>query len=175
LGAGYRDEPAGAGFDIGPILAGAGVAGLAIGFGAQNLVRDVISGLFLLVENQIRINDVVVINGTRLVERSICVRRSCAAWTVRYTLPERHHPGLSQHDARVLLLRLRHRVAYKVDTDRVVETMREARPVDRGEKYKALVLEPLEVLGVDRFAESAVIIKARLKTLPMKQWKWAAR
>ena len=53
-----------AGFDVGPLLAGAGVAGLAIGFGAQNLVRDVISGVFLLLENQLRVNDVGIINGT---------------------------------------------------------------------------------------------------------------
>ena len=58
-------------FDIAPILAGAGVIGLAVGFGAQNLVRDVISGLFMLIENQISVNDVVVINGIYFAESSM--------------------------------------------------------------------------------------------------------
>jgi small conductance mechanosensitive channel len=62
------------GFDIAPILAGAGVAGLAIGFGAQNLVRDVISGLFMLIENQIRVNDIAIINGTSGLVEEINLR-----------------------------------------------------------------------------------------------------
>lgn len=63
-----------AGFDIGPILAGAGVVGLAVGFGAQNLVHDVISGVFLLLENHIRVNDVAVLNGTGGLVEAINLR-----------------------------------------------------------------------------------------------------
>ena len=63
-----------AGFDIGPILASAGILGLAVGFGAQNLVHDVISGLFLLLENQIRVNDVAILNGTGGLVEAIHLR-----------------------------------------------------------------------------------------------------
>jgi small-conductance mechanosensitive channel len=163
-----------AGFDIGPILAGAGVAGLAVGFGAQNLVRDVISGLFLLLENQIRINDVVVINGTSGLVEEINLRT-----TVLRSLDGSVH--IFPNGAIQTLSNMTHEysyyvfdigVAYKEDTDHVVEVMQEvaARLIEE-EKYRPLILEPLEVLGVDRLAESAVIIKARIKTLPMKQWE----
>ena len=63
-----------AGFDIGPILAGAGILGLAVGFGAQNLVHDVISGMFMLLENQIRVNDVAILNGTGGLVEAIHLR-----------------------------------------------------------------------------------------------------
>lgn len=163
-----------AGFDIGPILAGAGVAGLAIGFGAQNLVRDVISGLFLLVENQIRINDVVVINGTSGLVEEINLRTTVLRGVdgAVHIFPNGTIQTLSNMTLEYSYYVFDISVAYKEDTDRVVEAMREvaARLIEE-EKYKPLVLEPLEVLGVDRFAESAVIIKARLKTLPMKQWE----
>ncbi len=75
-----------AGFDIGPLIAGAGIAGVAIGFGAQALVRDVISGGFMLLEDQVRVGDVVVIDGTGdSSNRSISARRCCGASTGPFT------------------------------------------------------------------------------------------
>jgi small-conductance mechanosensitive channel len=162
-----------AGFDIGPILAGAGVVGLAVGFGAQNLVRDLVSGLFLLLENQIHVSDVAIINGTGgLVEqinlRTIVLRGLDGTIHV---FPNGGITTLSNmtHEYSYYLFNIG--VAYKEDTDHVIEVLKQiADDFMRDEKYKPLVLAPLEVLGVDSFGDSAVIIKARFKTLPIQQW-----
>jgi len=161
------------GFDIGPLLAGAGVIGLAIGFGAQHLVRDLFAGLFILLENQIRVNDVAVINGTGgLVEqinlRTIVLRGLDG--TV-HIFPNGTISTLSNmtHEFSYYLFNIG--VAYKEDTDHVVEVLKQvADEFMREEKYKPLVLAPLEVLGVDQFGDSAVVIKARFKTVPIQQW-----
>jgi len=162
-----------AGFEIGPILAGAGVAGLAIGFGAQNLVRDVISGLFMLMENQIRLNDVVVINGTSGLVEEINLRTTVLRsfdGTV-HIFPNGTIQTLANMTREYSYYVIDLGVSYKEDPDRVMEVMREvAEDLMADENYRPMILEPLEVAGVDRFADSAVIIKARLKTLPLKQW-----
>jgi moderate conductance mechanosensitive channel len=162
-----------AGFDVGPILAGAGVVGLAVGFGAQNLVHDVIAGMFMLLENQIRVNDVAVINGTGGLVEAINLRTTVLRGqdgTVHVfrngtinTLSNMTH-GYSYYVFDI-------GVAYKEDTDHVVEVVQGiADELMKEERYKHLILEPLEVLGVDQFADSAVIVKARFKTAPIKQW-----
>ena len=161
------------GFNIGPILAGAGVAGLAVGFGAQSLVKDLVSGFFLILENQIRVGDVAVINGTGgLVEsitfRTVVLRDNAA---IVHVFPNGSINTLSNmtKDWSAYVIDLG--VAYKEDTDRVVEILRRVGEEMRGEpKYGGVMLEPIEVLGVDAFADSAVMIKARLKTLPLQQW-----
>ncbi len=162
-----------AGFDIGPILAGAGVIGLAVGFGAQNLVRDVISGLFLLMENQIRVNDVVVINGTGGQVEEINLRTTVLRATDGsvHIFPNGAIQTLSNMTREYSYYVFDMGVAYKEDTDHVAEVMRDvAAQLMAEEKYKPLILAPLEILGVDSFADSAVIIKARIKTLPIQQW-----
>lgn len=161
------------GFDIGPILAGAGVLGLAVGFGAQHLVADLFAGLFILLENQIRVNDVAIINGTGgLVEqinlRTIVLRGQDG--TV-HVFPNGTITTLSNmtHEFSYYVFNIG--VAYKEDTDRVIEVIKEiADEMMKEEKYKALILAPLEVMGVDKFGDSAVIIQARIKTLPIQQW-----
>jgi small conductance mechanosensitive channel len=162
------------GFDIAPILAGAGVVGLAVGFGAQNLVRDVITGLFMLVENQISVNDVVIINGTGGLVEEVNLRT-----TVLRSVDGTVH--IFPNGAITSLSNMTHKysyyvfdlgVAYKEDTDRVVSVLREiAEEMRQEDAYRSLILEPLDVLGVDKFADSAVVIKARIKTQPTKQWE----
>ena len=162
-----------AGFDIGPILAGAGVLGLAVGFGAQNLVRDVMSGLFMLIENQIRVNDVAVINGTGGLVEEINLRT-----TVLRSLDGTVHvfsngaiASLSNMTREYSFYVFETGVAYKEDTDRVAGVLEEvADGLMQDEPYRSAILAPLEILGVDRFDDSAVIIKSRLKTAPIKQW-----
>jgi small conductance mechanosensitive channel len=162
-----------AGFDIGPILAGAGIVGLAVGFGAQNLVRDIISGMFLLVENQVRVNDVAIINGTGGLVEELNLRTTVLRGldgTV-HIFPNGAINSLSNmtHGYSYYLLDVG--VAYKEDTDRVVSVLKAiADEMMQEEEYRTLILEPLEVLGVDKFADSAVIIKARIKTVPIQQW-----
>jgi moderate conductance mechanosensitive channel len=162
-----------AGFDIGPILAGAGILGLAVGFGAQNLVHDVISGMFMLLENQIRVNDIAILNGTGGLVEAIHLR----------TTVLRGQDGtvhVFRNGAINSLSNMTHGysyyvfdigVAYKEDTDRVVEVVKGiADELMKEDEFQRIILEPLEVLGLDKFGDSAVIIKARFKTAPIKQW-----
>ncbi len=161
------------GFDIGPILAGAGIVGLAVGFGAQNLVRDIISGLFLIIENQIRENDVAIINGTGGLVEEVNLRTTVLRGldgTV-HIFPNGAITTLSNMTRQFSYYVFDLGVAYKEDTDRVVEVIKEvgATMLDDPE-YAPFITEPIEVLGVDKFADSAVIIKARIKTEPVQQW-----
>ncbi|MGH7412774.1 MAG: mechanosensitive ion channel family protein [Candidatus Rokuibacteriota bacterium] len=161
------------GFDVRPILAGAGIVGLAVGFGAQYLVRDVISGFFLVLEDQVRVGDVAVVNGTGgLVEavtfRTIVLRD--LAGTV-HVFPNGTVTTLANMTKDWSGYVLDVEVAYREDPDRVVAVMRRvAEELRQDEALRPLILEPIEIFGVDAFKESSVVIKARLKTLPIQQW-----
>jgi len=162
------------GFAVGPILAAAGVLGLAVGFGAQNLVRDVISGFFLILENQVRVGDVAIINGTGgLVEavtfRTVVLRDLSA---VVHVFPNGSINTLSNMTKGWSAYVIDMGVAYKEDTDRVVEVMRQvADEMKTDPHYGPSMLDTIEIFGVDDFADSAVVIKGRLKTIPIKQWE----
>jgi small conductance mechanosensitive channel len=162
------------GVDIGPVLASAGVIGVAIGFGAQSLVKDVISGLFMLLENQIRVNDAVVINGTsgfvEQVNFRTLVLRDLGG--VVHVFPNGEINTLSNrtHDWSAYLFDIG--VAYKEDTDRVVEVLKRVGSEMYQEEYwQQLMLGELEIFGVDSFGDSAVTIKGRLRTKPIRQWE----
>jgi len=161
------------GLDITPILASAGIAGLAVGFGAQNLVRDVINGFFMILENQVRVGDVAVVNGTGgLVEaisfRTITLRD--LSGTV-HIFPNGTVTTLANMTKGWSAYVLDIGVAYKEDTDRVVSVMKEvAKDLQEDPEIGPKILEPIEILGVDKFGESEVVIKARLKTIPIQQW-----
>jgi small-conductance mechanosensitive channel len=162
-----------AGFDIGPILAGAGVVGIAIGFGAQNLVKDVVSGFFLLLENQVRVNDVAIINGTGGLVEAINLRTIVLRGLdgTLHVFTNGSVDTLSNMTYNYSYYVFDIGVAYKEDTDRVVKVLTTiAEEMMQEDEYKSSILEPLEVLGVDKFADSAVIIKVRIKTAPIKQW-----
>jgi small conductance mechanosensitive channel len=161
------------GLDVTPILAGAGIVGLAVGFGAQNLVRDVISGFFLVLENQVRVGDVAVVNGTGGLVEAITFRtivlRDLAG--VVHVIPNGAITTLANMTKDWSGYVVDVGVAYKEDTDRVVEVMREvAADLRKDPRLGPSMLEPIEVFGVDDFKESEVTIKARLKTAPMRQW-----
>ncbi len=161
------------GFDIGPILAGAGVVGLAVGFGAQNLVRDLMTGLFMLIENQIRVNDVAIINGTGGLVEEINLRTTVLRGLdgTIHVFPNGAINSLSNMTHQFSYYVFEIGVAYKEDTDHVVEVLKDvADGLMQDEPYRSAILAPLEVLGVDQFADSAVIIKTRIKTIPIKQW-----
>lgn len=159
--------------DIMPVLTGAGILGLAVGFGAQTLVKDLISGFFLILENQVRVGDVAVINGTGgLVEaiklRTIVLRD--LEGTV-HVFPNGSITTLANKTKDYSYALLEIGVAYKEDTDAVVVVLKDvAATLQEEPEWGAMVLEPLEVLGVDAFADSAVTIKIRLKTVPLQQW-----
>lgn len=161
------------GFDATPILAGAGIIGLAVGFGAQNVVRDLISGFFMVLENQVRVGDVAIVNGTGgLVEeitfRTIVLRDLSG---VVHVFPNGTINMLSNMTKEWSGYVIDVGVAYKEDTDRVVEVMKQvAEAMRQDPDYGSRILEPIEIFGVDDFADSAVVIKARLKTHPIQQW-----
>lgn len=161
------------GVAITPILAGAGIAGLAVGFGAQNLVRDVISGFFLVLENQVRVGDVAIVNGTGGLVESITFRTIVLRdlGGVVHVFPHGTVNTLSNMTMGWSAYVIDVGVAYKEDTDRVVAVMRRVAEELRGDPdYAQMILEPIEVFGVDDFGESEVTIKARLKTRPIQQW-----
>lgn len=161
------------GIDIAPIIAGAGIIGLAIGFGTQELVRDIISGLFMLVENQIRVGDVAIVNGTGgLVEhvgiRTIILRDLSG---VVHIFQNGKINSLSNMTKEWSAVVFDISVAYKEDTDKVVAVMKKVAEEMMSDKdYSQNILAPIEIFGVDSFEDSAVIIKARLKTKPILQW-----
>ena len=161
------------GLNVTPILAGAGIMGLAVGFGAQNLVRDLISGFFLVLEDQVRVGDVAIVNGTGgLVEaitfRTIVLRDLSG---IVHIFPNGTINTLSNMTKVWSGYVMDVGVAYKEDTDHVVEVMRRVGDELRQDPTLGpMILEPIEIFGVDEFADSAVIIKARLKTHPIQQW-----
>jgi small conductance mechanosensitive channel len=161
------------GVDIGPLLAGAGVVGLAIGFGAQKLVQDVITGFFLLVEDALAVGDVVTVAGTGgLVEelsvRSIRLRDLSGSL---HTIPFSSVDTVTNMTRDFSYFLIDVGVAYREDTDRVGDICRRIVDEMRSESaFAPFILEPLEVLGVERFTDSAVIVRARIKTVPLQQW-----
>ncbi len=162
------------GVNIGPVLASAGIVGLAVGFGAQNLVRDFISGFFFILENQIRVGDVAIVNGTGgLVEmlnfRTIVLRDLGG---VVHVFPNGTVTTLSNltNDWSAYVFDIG--VAYKENTDKVIEIMaRVGSEMKQDALLGPFMLEEPEIFGVDKFDNSAVIIKGRIKTKPIRQWQ----
>lgn len=160
-------------FDVRPLIAGAGVVGLAVGFGAQNLIKDLLSGLFLLIDNQIRINDVAVINGTSGTVEEINLRTTVLRSEngAVHIFPNGSIATLSNLTREYSYYVLEITISHRQDTDRALAAIKEtAEQVSSEEPYGNLILAPLEVLGVDRFNESGVVLKARIKARPSKQW-----
>ncbi len=161
------------GIDLGPFLVAAGVGGIAIGFGAQSLVKDVISGFFLLLEDQIRVGDVVTIaDVSGLVEdvglRTMVLRDDegnvhiVPNGTVNTVTNKTK--GFSRYVFRI-------GVAYREDVDDVIQTLKDiASAFQQDPIFAPDIVEPFEVLGVDQFADSAVVIKCRITTKPRRQW-----
>jgi small conductance mechanosensitive channel len=159
--------------DIRPILTGAGIAGLAVGFGAQNLVRDVIAGFFLILEDQVRLGDVVSINGkSGLVEairlRTIVLRGHDG--TV-HVIPNGVINDLSNMTKDFSYAVLDIAIPYEQDVETVEDVLRAvAEELRKDPVQGSHILEPLEVLGVEAFGEASVQLRVRIKTVPIQQW-----
>ncbi len=165
------------GVNIGPLLAGAGVLGLAVGFGSQKLVQDVITGVFILLEDQIAVGDVIDLGGKAGVVEAVSIR------TVRlrdvsgtvHTIPFSAISTVSNKTKDFSFSVMEVGVAYRESVDHVMAVLKEiGAELQLDPEYGPKILEPLDVLGVDAFADSAVVIKARIKTVPTKQW-WVGR
>ncbi|HUA17519.1 MAG TPA: mechanosensitive ion channel family protein [Bryobacteraceae bacterium] len=160
-------------FDVRPLLAGAGVAGVAIGFGAQNIIKDVLSGVFLMMENQIRVNDVAIINGKGGLVEEINLRTTVLRGEdgAVHVFPNGSIQSLSNltRDYSFYLFNLT--VSYNDDTDRVIALLKAiADELSQEEPYRGVVLAPIEIWGVDKLGDAGAVVKARLKTVPNQQW-----
>lgn len=162
------------GVPVAPILTAAGVVGLAVGFGAQNLVQDFISGFFILLEDQVRVGDVVQIGDkSGLVEkvtlRMVILRdQAGSVHFIRNGKIDVVTNMTKDYSNYVFDIG----VAYRENVDEVIRVLK---GIDEGMRqdaeFKNDILAPLEVLGVDSFGDNAVNIKARTKTKPIQQWR----
>ncbi|MEJ2577396.1 MAG: mechanosensitive ion channel [Gammaproteobacteria bacterium] len=162
------------GINIAPLLAGAGVVGLAIGFGSQRLVQDVINGAFILFQDLMSVGDVVQLGDKAGVVEALSIRtvrlRDLAG--VVHTIPFSSIEGVSNLTREFSFHVFDIGIAYREDVDEVIALIQRI-----GEELQAdpevgrLILEPLEVFGLDAFGDSAIVIKGRIKTRPIKQWQ----
>ena len=160
--------------NIGPILASAGIVGLAVGFGAQELVRDFISGFFILLEDQLRTGDYAIINGTtglveRIELRTITLRDLSG---VVHIFQNGKIDTLSNMTKEWSAIVLEIGVAYKENIDYVMEVMTDVgKDMKQDKEFGQYMLDQVEVLGLDNFGDSSIVIKATIRTKPMHQWR----
>ena len=162
-----------AGIEVGPILAAAGIAGLAFGFGGQYLIRDIITGLFFILENQYRVGDVACFDGTCGLVEHISLRMT----TLRDLDGTVHHiphgeikkvSNLSKGFARV---NLNVGVAYDSDIQKVKEVVnRVGRELAEDPEWKDMIIKAPEFVRIDNFSDSSIDIKILGETKPIKQW-----
>ena len=162
--------------DVVPILTGAGIVGLAVGFGAQNLVRDVISGFFIILEDQVRIGDAARINGVagtveQINLRTIVVRDGEGAVQV---FPNGTITALANLSKQFAFAVVDVKVAYGENIDRVMGTIREVGDgMSRDAHWGELILAPLDILGIESLADGVATIRVKFKTRPLNQGKIA--
>jgi small conductance mechanosensitive channel len=156
-----------------PMIAGLGLAGIAVGFGAQNLVKDVINGVFILVENQYSKNDVVTIAGVTGLVEDINLRRTTLRdldGTVHF-VPHNQVNVTSNWTKGFSRVNLNIAVAYESDLDRVIEVVnRVGREMAEDEAYAGKIKDPPHVLRVDGFADTGIELKVVGDTAPIEQW-----
>lgn len=161
------------GISIAPILGAAGVVGLAVGFGAQSLIKDYFNGFFILLENQIRQGDVVVAGDKAGFVEEVTLRHIRMRdydGDVHY-VPNGIITTVTNKSRDYAQSVIDIRVAYREDINTVIEVMQQVGDeLYRDEIYSAKILTPLEMAGVDRLDDSAVIVRCRFKVLPLEQW-----
>jgi len=161
------------GISIAPILAAAGVLGIAVGFGAQSLVKDYFTGLFLLLENQVRQGDVVhIADKSGLVEEMTLryIRLRDFEGSVHY-VPNGTIGTVTNRSRGYAYAVIDIGVAYREDVDEVYAVMRKVAAAMRADpELGATIEDDLEISGVDKWADSAVVIRCRFKVKPLEQW-----
>jgi moderate conductance mechanosensitive channel len=159
--------------NIAPILASFGIIGLAFSFGAQSLVKDIISGTFMLIEGQFGIGDVVRVSDVSGMVEKITLRTTILRDVegVVHIIPNGEITRVSNLTKSWSRAVLRIGVAYKEDVDHVIAVLRDLlREFQADPEWGGLLLDEPQVPGVEEFADSAVIIRVLAKTLPLKQW-----
>lgn len=159
--------------DIRPLLTAAGVVGVAVGFASRRFVEDIIMGIFILLEGQVRVGDIVTIdnfNGTveKVTLKMVIIRNM-----------KGHVHYIRNGMINVITNKTREfacplfdiGVAYNSDVDKVMQTMKSvADEMRKDNKYKHFIMSDMEILGLDKFADSAIVIRATIKTSPVHQW-----
>jgi small conductance mechanosensitive channel len=161
------------GVAIGPIVAGAGIAGLAVGFGAQSLVKDVISGFFMLLENQFRLGDVVSLAGATGVVEAINLRTT----VIRdgegkvHIVPNGDISVVTNHTRGWSRALVDVPVAYREDTDKCYAILRQVgAEIEKDPVFGGRLLGPFEYPGVEKLDESSVLLRVMVRTKPHEQW-----
>jgi small conductance mechanosensitive channel len=161
------------GVDIAPLLAGAGVIGLAVGFGAQSLVKDVITGAFFMFEGTINIGDVIDIGGKSGLVEGMTIR----SMRLRDLNGSLHTVNFGSVAMVTNMTRefayyvVDTKVSYQYDPDDVMDVLRETDEELRAEPaFKHYILQPIEILGLETFGDTSFIVRARIRTRPIKQW-----
>ncbi|MGB0498324.1 MAG: mechanosensitive ion channel domain-containing protein [Rubricella sp.] len=161
------------GLNIAPLIASAGVLGLAIGFGAQKMVEDIITGVFIQFENAINVGDVVTVGGTtgvveKLTVRSVSLRDLNGIYHV---IPFSAVSSVSNYMKEFSFHVEDMGIAYREDVDEARDALHEAFGMLREDPdHGPTIIGDLEYFGLDQFGDSAVVLRARIKTLPGKQW-----
>ena len=161
------------GVAIAPILGAAGVVGLAIGFGAQSLVKDYFTGFFLLLENQLTTGDVVEVGGKAGLVEDVTlrfVRLRDYDGNVHY-VPNSQITTVTNMSRGYAQSVIDVGIAYRENVDEAFEVMREvARAMREDAAFGPKILDDLEIAGVERWADSAVQLRCRFRVRPLEQW-----
>jgi len=155
-----------------PMLTGAGIAGVALGFGAQWLVRDLIAGFFLILEDQVRVGDSVVINGQGGTLEAINLRTLVLRDVegALHIFPNGAVTTLANKTRDYAFALVDLAVDFREDSDRVIRILRETAEILHAEpEFASAIQEPLEVLGIEGFRDGQTLIRARMKTVPQRQ------
>jgi small conductance mechanosensitive channel len=161
------------GVSIAPLLGAAGVVGIAIGFGAQSLIKDYFNGFFLLIENQIRVGDVVKIADKSGFVEEVSLRRVRLRdydGSVHY-VPNGMIGTVTNMSTQFAYALMDIGIAYGENIDKAMMAIRDvARELRETSEHSARILEDIEIAGVDNWADSAIMIRCRIKVLPLEQW-----
>lgn len=161
------------GVDIMPLLAGAGVIGIAVGFGAQTLVKDFLTGLIIILEDILQVGDVVTVGDRSGMVERITIRKIQLRGldgTV-HTVPYSELTVIDNMTKEFSYYLTDIGVAYKENVAEVIDCIREVdQQMREDDDYKDKILEEIDILGLDKFADSAVVIRARIKTQAHAKW-----
>lgn len=161
------------GVEIGPLIAGAGIVGLAVGFGAQTLVKDFLTGVFLIIEDIVSVGDVARIGAASGVVEEMSLRtiKLRAFDGTLFAIPYGEAQVIANLTKNFSFYVFELSISYSSDIAKALELMRETGAALQSDAdFGAFIMEPIEVVGVDKLGDSGVVLKARIKTLPGKQW-----
>lgn len=159
--------------DVAPMIATAGIAGIALGFGGQYLIKDVIAGFFIIIENQFRVGDVVSIDGTSGLVEEITLRMTTLRDLngVVHHIPNGGAKVISNMTKELSRVNLNIAISYDTDLDKVIKVIdKVGKDMTADEQWTADIIETPHFLRVDDFADSAIIVKILGETQPGRQW-----